>query len=182
MKIEKKNISELIIDPFNARSHSEENLRAIKFSLRKFGQQKPIVIDRSGVVIAGNGTLEAAISLGWKQIDCVSSKLTGSKRKAFAISDNRTSELAEWDKDVLGKQLQELREENWQLDELGFNTKDFFSKYEESDEFENDCENEEVSGREEKFLLEIEFLNRAEAKVYYEKLLRKGLIVRFKNG
>lgn len=72
MQIEEVAIASLAFDPSNARKHSVKNLDAIKGSLAKFGQQKPIVIS-NGVVVAGNGTLEAARSLGWESIRAVTS-------------------------------------------------------------------------------------------------------------
>jgi DNA modification methylase len=108
MKIIKKKIEQLSNDPANARKHDERNISAIVGSLRRFGQQKPIVIDSSGVVRAGNGTLEAARQLGWTEIDCVVTDLEGSDAIAYAIADNRTSELAAWDDDILAAQLHGL--------------------------------------------------------------------------
>ena len=71
MKVESVAIDTLTLDPANARKHDEKNLSAIKGSLARFGQQKPIVVDHNGVVIAGNGTLEAAMALGWGSINVV---------------------------------------------------------------------------------------------------------------
>jgi ParB-like chromosome segregation protein Spo0J len=56
-------VGELHNDPANVRKHGEQNLAAIKASLTRFGQQKPIVVNRDGVVVAGNGTLMAARAL-----------------------------------------------------------------------------------------------------------------------
>ena len=106
MKIIKKNINEIKFDPANARKHSARNLKAIKDSLEIFGQQKPIVIDKRGVVIAGNGTLQAAIELSWTEIDAVETQLDPAHAQAFGIADNRTAELAEWDNEVLGELLE----------------------------------------------------------------------------
>ncbi len=108
MKIEQRSVSELSNDPANARKHNDRNIQAIIASLRRFGQQKPIVIDRNGIVRAGNGTLEAAKQLGWDSIDVVITELNGSDAVAYAIADNRTAELAEWDSDVLAAQLNGL--------------------------------------------------------------------------
>jgi len=108
MQIEKRSVSQLSNDPANARKHNERNIQAILGSLRRFGQQKPIVIDSSGVVRAGNGTLEAARQLGWETIDCVVTDLKGSDAISYAIADNRTAELAEWDSDILAAQLSGL--------------------------------------------------------------------------
>lgn len=68
-KYVRRKVADLALDPANARKHSDKNLAAIKASLTRFGQQKPIVIDSSGVVRAGNGTLAAAKALGWAEID-----------------------------------------------------------------------------------------------------------------
>ena len=92
-------------DPANVRKHGDQNLAAIKASLARFGQQKPIVVNADGVVIAGNGTLMAARALGWQTIKAVCTNLAGSEATAFAIADNRTAELAEWDDAALQQQL-----------------------------------------------------------------------------
>ncbi len=96
-----KPIELLMLDPANVRLHPERSIEAIKGSLARFGQQKPIVIDGSGVVVAGNGTLEAARRLGWTHIAAVESCLSGVERTAYAIADNRTAELSGWDEDAL---------------------------------------------------------------------------------
>jgi len=61
-------ITSLHEDPQNARKHDKRNLEAIAKSLAEFGQRKPIVALHDGTVIAGNGTLAAARSLGWQEI------------------------------------------------------------------------------------------------------------------
>jgi len=112
MKTKTIRIADLSIDPANARKHSQRNLEAITASLRRFGQQKPIVIDKANVVRAGNGTLEAARQLGWETIEAVQTDLTGSEASAYAIADNRTAELAEWDDDILKATLEALADED----------------------------------------------------------------------
>jgi ParB-like chromosome segregation protein Spo0J len=115
MKAEIVPIDSLSFDPANVRKHPERNLATIKASLLRFGQQKPIVVDASGVVRAGNGTLAAAKALGWKEIAIVRSSLTGSDATAYAIADNRTAELAEWDDDALAQTLAALQIEDEEL-------------------------------------------------------------------
>lgn len=105
-------------DPANLRKHSDRSIEAVMASLARFGQQKPIVVDRRGVVVAGNGTLEAAKRLGWNSIAAVSSDLSGVERTLYAIADNRTAELSEWDSDALSKLAGEL--EGADLDAIGF--------------------------------------------------------------
>ena len=90
-------IDSLVLDPQNLRAHDQINIDVIKGSLKRFGQQKPIVVGRDRVVIAGNGTLTAARELGWKKISVSWSELEGSERTAFGVVDNRSAELATWD-------------------------------------------------------------------------------------
>jgi DNA modification methylase len=122
MKIETWKVANLLPDPQNARKHDQRNLDAIKTSLDKFGQRKPIVITPEGVVLAGNGTLEAAKALGWTEIavTVVPSEWDYATAKAYALADNRSAELAEWDTSVLASQLVELDAEGWDIGELGF--------------------------------------------------------------
>tara|TARA_Y100000814_G_C12348658_1_gene406317 strand:- start:1600 stop:2100 length:501 start_codon:yes stop_codon:yes gene_type:complete len=115
MKSYTKSIEELSQDPANARRHESRNLEAIAASLKRFGQQKPIVIDSSGVVRAGNGTLAAAKSLGWETVEVVVTDLQGSEATAYAIADNRTAELAEWDSDVLAASLNAIATDDPEL-------------------------------------------------------------------
>jgi DNA modification methylase len=122
MNIENLAIVDLIPDPQNARQHDEKNLKAIEGSLKEFGQRKPIVITEAGVIVAGNGTVEAAKRLAWTHIEAVKvpNDWTPDKIKAFAIADNRTAELANWNQEVLTAQLLELEGEGWELAEFGF--------------------------------------------------------------
>ena len=122
MKIETLQIKDLTPDPQNARQHDEKNLKAIQGSLKEFGQRKPIVITEDGVIVAGNGTVEAAKRLGWLKIDAVRvpDDWTPEQTKAFALADNRTAELAAWSPEVLAAQLLELEEAGFQIEEFGF--------------------------------------------------------------
>lgn len=124
MKTTKRSVDEIHPDPSNARKHSPRNIDAIAASLHRFGQQKPIVVDSSGVVRAGNGTLEAAKKLGWTEVAVVESDLEGAEMTAFAIADNRTAELAEWDDEVLAATLQALEEADVPLADAGFTSEE----------------------------------------------------------
>lgn len=92
MVIEEVEISSLVSDPANVRRHVPRNIDAITASLRRFGQQKPLVIDAAGIVRAGNGTLAAAIALGWTHIQAVRTDLNGSEATAYGIADNRSGD------------------------------------------------------------------------------------------
>lgn len=102
-------IETLTPDPHNANTHDARSIEAIARSLKQFGQVKPIVVDAAGVILAGNGTREAALSLGWESIWIVRTELTGDEARAFAIADNKVAEFAEWDFDKLQAQLDDLQ-------------------------------------------------------------------------
>jgi hypothetical protein len=122
ISLENIDIKDLILDPQNARLHDKRNLEAIAKSLQKFGQRKPIVIDASNTIVAGNGTVTAAKNIGWGQILAVRvpSDWTAEQIKAYALADNRTSELAEWDSTILSNQLIELDDAGWAVEDFGF--------------------------------------------------------------
>lgn len=126
MKIETVAVGSLAFDPANARKHDEANLKAIAGSLNLFGQRKPIVVTKAGVVVAGNGTLEAAKSLGWTEIDVVRvpADWSADQVKAFALADNRSAELASWDEQVMAAQLLELDAAGFDIAEFGFEASD----------------------------------------------------------
>lgn len=124
MQFEHLLISSLKSLPKNARKHSKRNIDVIKKSLQECGQQKPIVIDANNVVIAGNGTLESAKSLGWDKIWVTRTSLDKSRAELFAILDNRTAELAEWDADELTDALDELDKQGWELEDFGWDDKE----------------------------------------------------------
>ena len=122
MKIETLQIKDLTPDPQNAREHDDKNLKAIQGSLKQFGQRKPIVITEAGVIVAGNGTVEAAKRLGWLKIDAVKvpGDWTPEQIKAFALADNRTAELAAWSPEILAAQLVELEASGFEIEQFGF--------------------------------------------------------------
>jgi DNA modification methylase len=126
LKIESVPIEKLTFDPANARKHSDANLAAIAGSLKEFGQRKPIVITFDNVIVAGNGTVEAAKFLGLTDVDVVRvPKDWGADQvKAFALADNRSAELAEWNPEVLSAQLLELEQAGFDIEALGFDVKE----------------------------------------------------------
>jgi ParB-like chromosome segregation protein Spo0J len=113
-------IASLKGDSRNARLHSDKNLDAIKASLKRFGQTKPVVLDADGIVIAGNGTMAAAMALGWRDLWVHRTKLRGTEARAYALADNRSAELAEWDLDELNRTIDELESASIDLGEVGF--------------------------------------------------------------
>lgn len=106
-------VSKLVGDPKNARRHSKQNLAAIRLSYEQFGQMKPIVVAKDGkTVLAGNGQLEVAREMGLEKIAVVrADHLTPEMAQAYAIADNRTGDLAEWDYVQLSETLNSFQDD-----------------------------------------------------------------------
>ena len=78
-------------------------------SIREFGFKVPIVLDSNNIVVAGHTRLKAAKKLGYKEVPCiVADDLTEEQVKAFRLADNKVSEAAEWDFDLLSEELDDL--------------------------------------------------------------------------
>lgn len=127
MEIEIVKVKELILDPNNARLHDQKNLKAIESSLAQFGQRKPIVLTANNLIVAGNGTTQAAMNLGWQEIAAVRipDNWSQDQIKAFALADNRTAELATWNPELLSEQIKELSAVEFPVFELGFEPLEF---------------------------------------------------------
>lgn len=109
-------IGELVPDPANARAHASKNLAAIRGSLSQYGQRRPAVVQREGMIVrAGNGMLQCAIELGWSHLACILVDEDNVSAIGFAIADNRTAELATWDKGVLSRLMAEVEVGNEDL-------------------------------------------------------------------
>ncbi len=110
MEVVSVQIGELKEWEHNARIHTRRNLDALKSSLTEFGQTKPILVQKSSKrIIAGNGTYQAMVALGWKMVDCRMLDLDDTKAEALAIADNRTGLLSEWDEKELTDSLKRLQ-------------------------------------------------------------------------
>lgn len=120
-KIARLKVTDLTPDPGNARLHGRDNLRAIRESLSRFGQVRPLLATSDHVVVAGNGTLAAALALGWEELEVLVLPWDDrEKARAYAIADNRTAELASWDNDALAGQLTDLAGAGLDMGSLGF--------------------------------------------------------------
>lgn len=116
-------IDSLTPDAANARLHDERNIAVIEASFKRFGQRHPLVATKKNrVVRAGNGRLIAARSLGWTHIAAIFIDEDTAEASAFAVADNRSAELARWDKPALAAIAAQLDDD--QLGATGFTRKD----------------------------------------------------------
>lgn len=92
---------------------------AVAASIREFGFQQPLVVDRDGVLIVGHTRLKAAKKLGLKEVPVVvADGLTPEQVKAYRLADNKTGELAGWDFAAMEAELSEL--ESLDMSVFGF--------------------------------------------------------------
>jgi DNA modification methylase len=104
-----RRIDELKPHPANPRRHSKKQIRQISNSIRTFGFNVPILIDRDGNVIAGHGRRLAARELGMSEAPTLClDHLTPAQACAFRIADNKLTENGAWDDRLLAQQLQDL--------------------------------------------------------------------------
>jgi DNA modification methylase len=93
----------------NARTHSPKQIAQIAASIREFGFNNPVLIDRHAEIIAGHGRVEAARKLGLDTVPCVRLEhLTEAQKRAYILADNRLAEKAGWDREILAIELQHL--------------------------------------------------------------------------
>lgn len=105
----------------NARTHSDNQVRAIAESVRQFGFTNPILADAEGIVIAGHGRLEAAKKLGLTAVPVVRlSHLSERQRLALTLADNKIALNAGWDFGKLSEELSILAELDFDLSITGF--------------------------------------------------------------
>ena len=106
LKVVYRPVGELKLNPANARRNSKKQIRQIANSIKTFGFNVPILIDRDGNVIAGHGRLLACRELGWAEVPTLClDHLTPAQTRAFMIADNRLTEIASWDDKLLAEQL-----------------------------------------------------------------------------
>src|SRR5581483_2911077 len=125
LQIETRPIERLIPYVRNARTHSEEQIAQIAASIAEFGFVNPVLIGADDVIVAGHGRVLAAKRLGLTEVPViVLDHLNEAQRRALVIADNRIAENAGWDEAMLRAELAALREDEFDLDVLGFSDAD----------------------------------------------------------
>ncbi len=117
-----KEVDDLIPYARNSKIHDETNVNLIAGSIKSFGFNNPVLLDGENGIIAGHGRVLAAKKLGMKTIPTIELQgLSETEKRAYIIADNRLTEKSEWDKDMLGLELADLKALNIDLDSIGFN-------------------------------------------------------------
>ena len=110
-----------IIPYVNNPRHNESAVDAVASSIRDFGFNVPRVLGKDHVIITGHTRHQAALKLGLETVPCITADhLTPAQAKAFRLADNRVSELATWDEELLQAELQQLSEMGIDMGDFGF--------------------------------------------------------------
>ncbi len=126
LHIEYRPIESLIPYARNAKQHSDLQIAQIAASIREFGWGAPILVDGHSNVVAGHGRLLAARKLGLLEVPVVPlMHLTDTKRRALIIADNKISENASWDSELLTLELTDLKDAGLDLGIVGFSQEDW---------------------------------------------------------
>ena len=137
MQIKTVTVDKLIPYVRNSRTHSDAQIAQIAASIKEFGWTNPILVDAENGIIAGHGRLMAARKLGYKDVPVIELKdMTETQKRAYVIADNQLALNAGWDFSLLSLEVADLKENDFDLDLLGFDPK----------ELEKLLEPEEVEG------------------------------------
>lgn len=131
----------------NSRTHSTEQIKQIMESIKAFGFTNPLLIDDDFNLIAGHGRLEAIKQLNQVEfannpileLPCIIvSGLSEMEQKALVIADNKIALNAGWDMKILGEELFELENANFDMSLTGFNENELVEILGEFDNCYND--------------------------------------------
>ena len=121
MELIKKKVSDLIPYINNSRTHSEEQITQLISSIKEFGFTNPILLAPDNSIIAGHGRLQAVKRLGHEEVPCIIVQgLTKTQIKALIIADNQLALNAGWDLEKLSVEVEGLKDEDFNIDILGF--------------------------------------------------------------
>ena len=132
-------ISKLVPYVNNARTHSPEQIKKLRSSLREFGFINPVIIDRDYSVIAGHGRILAAKEEGIRDVPCVfADHLTEAQKKAYIIADNRMAMDAGWDEELLRVEIEALQGMDFDPLLTGFDEKELAALFDDGAEAKDD--------------------------------------------
>lgn len=118
MQIIEKSLKDLVFYENNPRNN-QQAVKYVKNSILKFGFRNPLLIDKNNIIIAGHTRAQACIELGINKVPCIIVEdLTEEQIKAFRLADNKVSEIAEWNYDMLLSELKTI--ENIDMKDFSF--------------------------------------------------------------
>lgn len=118
------------IKPYEKNPRKKHNIDKVMKSIKDFGFQQPIVVDRAGVIVVGHSRYLASKELGLETVPVVIADLPPEKIKAYRIADNKTNEDSDWDFKLLNQEFQDLLDNNFEIEMTAFTDnelEDFFT-------------------------------------------------------
>ena len=120
-KVDRRAIADLVPYARNARTHSDAQVAQIAASMQEWGWTNPILVDETGMIIAGHGRVLAARKLGFTDAPVmVATGWTEAQKRAYVIADNKLALNAGWDMPALSAELGELAGLDFDLALTGF--------------------------------------------------------------
>lgn len=118
MQVQSMKIDEVKPYPNNPRNN-DDGVEAVANSIKEFGWQQPIVVDKDNVIIVGHTRYKAAKKLGMDKVPVVvASNLSDEQVRAYRLADNKTGELTDWDMSLLDDELGDIADID--MSEFGF--------------------------------------------------------------
>ena len=122
-RIEMARLADLTPHPNSPHIHPKRQIKKIRASLRAYGFVLPILIDSTGMIVAGHARVIAAEELDYKEVPAIRvTHLTAEQLRAYHIADNRLSEDARWDHARLAIEFEFLANADFDLQLTGFET------------------------------------------------------------
>ncbi|MBV8061129.1 MAG: ParB N-terminal domain-containing protein [Alphaproteobacteria bacterium] len=125
LTVEYRTTESLVPYAGNARTHSAAQVVEIARSINEFGFTNPILIDDTGLIVAGHGRLQAAQKLKLAEVPTITLHgLSNKQKRALVLADNRIQLNAGWDFDLLTHELDALRDDGFDVSLLGFSAEE----------------------------------------------------------
>lgn len=171
------NIDSIVPHKDNNNKHPKKQIELLSKLIKNHGFRHPLIISkRSNFLISGHGRLEAAKLLGMEEVPVDYQEFENEAMEyAFLTSDNKSTQLAEFDDAMMLDKIKELElDENFDLELFGISDFTFLQ-----DTFEEEAQ-EALSSEEKKYLIEVSFANEMEMRDIFDDLSSRGYIVKIK--
>ena len=168
--VETRPVDALVPYARNSRTHSDAQVAQIAASIREWGWTTPVLVDEDGGIIAGHGRVLAARKLALTEVPCViATGWTEAQKRAYVIADNQLALNAGWDEEMLGLELGELKDLDFDLELIGLSDGEIdrlFAKH--------DVDAGDLSGEPEEYEVIIECASEADQEAAYEYATKGG--------
>jgi ParB-like chromosome segregation protein Spo0J len=120
-KVERRPLADLLPYARNSRTHDDAQVAAIAASIREWGWTMPVLVDETGMIIAGHGRVLAAHKLGLEEIPVmVATGWSEAQKRAYVIADNKLTLRGGWNDELLRVELADLKTDGFDLTLTGF--------------------------------------------------------------